>query len=451
MSSKRKKTDDPDENVFQVLKRYDVSLRSNIEVILNKLGFDSLNSLSKLSKVPDYFKEMEESVATVLGDKEYCGNMSIEDKRALFGEFFAKKPEKFRFVLGDKCAIRSAVETANTLIVSAQKDYCYDDPYKKKKRRYNRKQTQGDYPVVDNAIKNDNDSDIHVVTLDAEESNLLNILLPRVTGVMESNQNITRVSNDASALTSERQQVANQPQPLVRKGKTLSQYLSSWLVSTKLKDHISQSDWIVNKEGDGVQCTRCKSAKIFKVTADPTGGWKTSTFARHLQEHVKHACVGRTVEKNATPNGNVPVAESSIGKTVVANTRVNSVETHSLTEEPLVESQTHSESETETTKHIETRVEFLTQPNTVPDELETPTHIEPRVEIHTQQTSGPQLETETPKQTQKRKADRKTRKHPVSEKSSPETEPEKVTLNQTLPNVVHSKRTRQPRKPDFRK
>ena len=215
MSSKRKKTDDPDENVFQVLKRYGVSLRSNIEVILNKLGFDSLNSLSELSKVPDYFKEMEESVATVLGDKEYCGNMSVEEKRALFGEFFAEKPEKFRFVLGDKCAIRSAVETANTLIVSAQKDYCYDDPYKKKKRRYNRKQTQGDYPVVDNAIKNDNDSDIHVVTLDAEESNLLNILLPRVTGVMESNQNITRVSNEASVSTSERQQVANQPYPRI--------------------------------------------------------------------------------------------------------------------------------------------------------------------------------------------------------------------------------------------
>ena len=167
---------------------------------------------------------------------------------------------------------------------------------------------------------------------------------------------------------------------------------------------------------------------------------------------MKHASVGSTVEKIATPNGNIPVAESSIGETVVvANARVNSVETQSLTEEPLVESQTHSESETETTKHIEPRVEFLTQPNTVPDELETPTHIEPRVEIHTQQTSGPQLETETPKQTQKRKADRKTRKHPVSEKSSPETEPEKVTLNQTLPNVVHSKRTRQPRKPDFRK
>ena len=335
---------------------------------------------------------MEESVATVLGDKEYCGNMSIEEKRALFGEFFAEKPEKFRFVLGDKCAIRSAVETANTLIINAQKDYYYDDPYKKKKRRYNRKQTQGDYPAVDNAIQND--SDIHVVTLGAEESNLLNILLPRVTGVMESNQNITRVSNEASASTSERQQVANQPQPLVRKGKTLSQYLSSWLVTTKLKDDISQSDWIVNKEGDGVQCTRCKSAKIFKVTADPTGGWKTSTFARHLQEHVKHASVGRTVEKIVTPNGNVPVAESSIEETVVANARVNSVETHSLTEEPLVESKTHSESETETisetTKHIEPRVEILTQQNTVPDELETPTHIEPRVEIHTQQTSGPQ-------------------------------------------------------------
>ena len=143
-------------------------------------------------------------------------------------------------MLDDKCAIRSAVETANTLIVSAQKDYCYDDPYKKKKRRYNRKQTQGDYPAVDNAIQND--SDIHVVTLDAEESNLLNILLPRVTGVMESIQNITRVSNEASASTSERQQVANKPQPLVRKGKTISQYLSSWLVTTKLKDHISQSD-----------------------------------------------------------------------------------------------------------------------------------------------------------------------------------------------------------------
>ena len=284
MSSKRKKTDDPDENVFQVLKRYGVSLRSNIEVILNKLGFDSLNSLSELSKVPDYFNEMEESVATVLGDKEYCGNMTIEEKRALFGEFFAEKPEKFRFVLGDKCAIRSAVETANTLIVIAQKDYCYDDPYKKKKRRYSRQQTQGDYPAVDNALHND--SDILVVTLDAEESSLLNILLPRVTGVKESNQNITRVSNEASVSTSESQQVANQPQPLVCKGKTLSQYLSSWLVTTKLKDHISQSDWIVNKEGDGVQCTRCKSAKIFKVTADPTGGWKTSTFARHLQEHV---------------------------------------------------------------------------------------------------------------------------------------------------------------------
>ena len=118
---------------------------------------------------------------------------------------------------------------------------------------------------------------------------------------------------------------------------------------------------------------------------------------------MKHACVGRTVEKNATPNGNVPVAESSIGKTVVANTRVNSVETHSLTEEPLVESQTHSESETETSKHIEPRADILTQQNTVLHELETPTHIEPRVEIHTQQTSGPQLETETPKQTQKRK------------------------------------------------
>ena len=76
-----------------------------------------------------------------------------------------------------------------------------------------------------------------------------------------------------------------------------------------------------------------------------------------MQEHVKHASVGRTVEKIATPNGNMPVDESSIGETVVvANARVNSVETQSLTEEPLVESQTHSESETETISETTNRV-----------------------------------------------------------------------------------------------
>ena len=72
---------------------------------------------------------------------------------------------------------------------------------------------------------------------------------------------------------------------------------------------------------------------------------------------MKHASVGSTVEKIATPNGNIPVAESSIGETVVvANARVNSVETQSLTEEPLVESQTHSESETETISETTNRV-----------------------------------------------------------------------------------------------
>ena len=83
-----------------------------------------------------------------------------------------------------------------------------------------------------------------------------------------SNQNATSTPSASATITQNQQ-----AQPLLKKGKTLSEYLFDWLSRTKFSTEYARSDCKIDLALGTMKCTACNLKHIFKVY-DANGCWK---------------------------------------------------------------------------------------------------------------------------------------------------------------------------------
>ena len=88
-------------SVFDLLREYDVELSPQVQLMLQKFKFNSVRTILMIDlEKLDLF---ENDVRTLFASDEELSNMSQEQKIALFGEYFANKPQQFRLLAGETC------------------------------------------------------------------------------------------------------------------------------------------------------------------------------------------------------------------------------------------------------------------------------------------------------------------------------------------------------------
>jgi hypothetical protein len=243
-------------SVFDLLREYDVELSPQVQLILEKLKFNSVRTISMINI--EKLEHLELDVRSLFASDEELLKMTQEDRIALFGEFFADKPQQFKLLAGEKCSIHAAVTMCKRLVQSYEKCYLYDKFKNVTDLQRKKRQVQRHNANTDNII------------LDIDQTNSA-----------EGTEEITLLVR--------------------RKGKTLQQYIQQWFLSTKLKLNVTSTDFEV--VDNGIKCTKC-SNRPFKVTVDSSGGWKISSYMTHLRTaHKMPDEVGVADNTGNTNNG----------------------------------------------------------------------------------------------------------------------------------------------------
>ena len=219
-------------NLFDLLKEYDVEFSPQLKLLLTKLKYDSVRTLSMIDC--DRLEDFEKDVRLVVAADDQLANMTREHKIALFGDYFADKPQQFKLLAGEKCCLKAAVGMCLKLLQSYEKSYTFDK-----------------FPSV-------------------QELNKKKRKLQKNQRLQPTN---TTTDNQGTSL-----QVP--VQVAVRKGKTLRQYIENWLLATKLKLSVTSADFDIIE--DKIKCTKC-SNRPFKVSGDERVGWKICSYMNHLR------------------------------------------------------------------------------------------------------------------------------------------------------------------------
>jgi len=118
------------ENVFDTLQRYDVVLSARVLLILKKLGYDSLKSVSLIT-----IENLQKNVRSFFASPKQLSKMTYESKLELFGEYFVDEPTQFEFLPGEQDSIRAAVDEAKNLLEKYKVNYTYEK-VESRKRKY---------------------------------------------------------------------------------------------------------------------------------------------------------------------------------------------------------------------------------------------------------------------------------------------------------------------------
>lgn len=354
----------PTENVFDTLQRYDVVLSARVLLILKKLGYDSLKSVSLIT-----VENLQKNVRSFLASPKQLSKMTFESRLDLFGEYFVDEPTEFEFLPGEQDSIRAAVDEAKTLLEKYKVNYTYEKVESRKRKiptnNIRNKMQRKEQPVhverppstekqssdsVNESIREIDNSNVDPSAAavnnkeceqisennpssanESAESNLqttgvtasavssqaavqllpstiptaqvsiiapvssseavvmpLSSATPTAQGTVTSpvaqlvvSALVTSHSPSSSCNSGSSQSVA--VGEVVRKGKTLSQYLSCWLDRTDYKPLLTIEDCLVDNVACTISCKRCVGVKVFKGSADSTGCWKISTFQTHVK------------------------------------------------------------------------------------------------------------------------------------------------------------------------
>lgn len=91
-------------NLFDLLKEYDVEFSPQLKLLLTKLKYDSVRTLSMIDC--DRLEDFEKDVRLVVAADDQLANMTREHKIALFGDYFADKPQQFKLLAGENVALK---------------------------------------------------------------------------------------------------------------------------------------------------------------------------------------------------------------------------------------------------------------------------------------------------------------------------------------------------------
>ena len=86
------------ESALNIIKNNGLDIPTHIEQILKNLSYDSFHVLAKIDS--NSFSEIIDDVRSILADKDHLKDLNDVQRIQLFGRFFARKPEYFRFTSG---------------------------------------------------------------------------------------------------------------------------------------------------------------------------------------------------------------------------------------------------------------------------------------------------------------------------------------------------------------
>ena len=105
------------DQTFDLLEKNNLVLPVHLRTILTSLNYSGLHVLSKLTE--NDFKEIEESVQTIISEKELLEGKTPEELKQMFGPMYFNKPENFKLLPGDKKMLRSMSELCLKILQSS--------------------------------------------------------------------------------------------------------------------------------------------------------------------------------------------------------------------------------------------------------------------------------------------------------------------------------------------
>ena len=227
-----------EQNVFEVLQQYDISLSTKVKNILTRLEFRDLRSISMIDSVD----ELQSEIISLIKDESFMKTLAEQDKIDLFG-MFSSDPKYFKFMPGEKNSLKAAIQLSRQILQRYSEDYVYKKPEIRKRKKLQSR--------------------------------------PEST--------VSTLSNDGNGKsnTEEMTERESESVPVLKKKKTLSQYVNHWLKNTKMKvsDDYVDEGYTVDDFKSTIQCIApgCEKLYPFRASVDVYDGWKVSTFVRHVQ------------------------------------------------------------------------------------------------------------------------------------------------------------------------
>lgn len=231
-----------EQNLFEVLQQYDISLSTKVKNILTRLEFRDLRSISMIESV----EELQNEIITLVSDESFSNTLSEQDKMDLFG-VFCNNPKSFKFMPGEKNSIKAAIQLSSQILQKYSENYVFEKPVDNRKRKTSQS-------TVSRALFSQNESTF---------------------------------SNEGGEKSDTEMTQHKDGQPVLKKRKTLSQYINHWLSHTKLnvsEDYVNKG-YTVDDFKCSITCISdgCEKLGSFRATADAYDGWKASSFVRHVQ------------------------------------------------------------------------------------------------------------------------------------------------------------------------
>lgn len=267
-----------EEDIFKVLKQRGIQLNTHVENIFRFTGYNNARTIANFN-CANGVEEIEECVRSTLGKKDRHDKMDRQKRTATFGEWFADDPCDFVFFPGERSAILLAVDMAKTIVAE----------YDQRKRKLSLLDGSSD-----KRHRVDDGNDMRLTSSTSSSSTTSN------TEHTAGPSNAT--GSHTSILSSNASQVTNQQssQPVLRKGKTLAEYLFSWLEKTQYDIKYDASQCQIDLINPRITCTACNIRKPFQVY-EANGCWKLAVnFLNHLK--TCHKSVPATgAQPNVTP------------------------------------------------------------------------------------------------------------------------------------------------------
>lgn len=221
------------EDVYEILGQHQILLNGHVKVLLKKLGFSCLTTLSMISDV----SELEKTVQFFFASRERLELMSPEEKLHLFGEVCSLDPTKFTFMPGEKFAILAAAEKSREILKQISLSKTLDAATSGVRKR----------PVLSSATT--------LRTTTVVENHLLQLCQPN-----------------------------KRPQR-----STIVAYIDKWLRNTKYPINYMIENCDVSEETRKVTCKLCPTTKSFTIYTDAVGCWKMTSFVNHLRNAHLHS------------------------------------------------------------------------------------------------------------------------------------------------------------------
>ncbi len=265
---------------------FDYDLKKSKRRIVKKNDTSSTDA----TKVPTSKKRRVETPESVSKSSD---NVSVGDSSLLANETAAQLPQ----VVGDLPqdavggvvlgAAQDEVQPA-TETVSAVIELSTDPNYSDDSQRFSDAPISVTLAITNQQETNETDtetvtsvtvSDIGTVSASAiipfENEDLL-VMQPMV-------ENVESLPIDHGNSTNAETNASSSLQKIIKKGKSLDQYVKNWMDGTKLCLDYSFSDCSIEDENSTITCTKCK-VRPFNGSVRGVNGWKITTFVTHLKK-----------------------------------------------------------------------------------------------------------------------------------------------------------------------